>query len=420
MLMRKNTLILFATLALLSGAVLAFGADQPIWIAVFSTGLFLTASAAVIFISNVSVRWVGLFGLGLAVLSGLAIVEVLQGRWEQAQSSLLAMAASGAVFLLGRILTRTREDSRQTFKILVWMLAGMAILFFVDFILLPDAIFGRTKVFHEDRLTASFLSANTAATFFAVSLVVGVAGVLRAIRRASPGPMGTVDAIGQRGIGAMVLTIFAMTCLVLTASRAGLAVGGCGAVALILWARAGKWSKRSLIWTSGLGIVLLGLIWLVSGSVGQERLTDLGLEGSDRDILWAACLAAWKEAPLFGHGLGQFQQALAPHITQDTAPVLIFQGAAHNLVLQWLIQAGAVGVAAGGVLWGSVLWMLCQSMRQHHLTIWRQAIFICVGMVFTHGMVDYALEIPAILWWTAFLVGAGAGLNEQEELKKSR
>ena len=158
---------------------------------------------------------------------------------------------------------------------------------------------------------------------------------------------------------------------------------------------------------------LVALLWIVSGGVAQDRLAGLGADSAGRPILWEASLLAWREAPLFGHGLGSFADALVPHITAQNASVLVLQGAAHNLALQWMVQTGLVGTALAAVAMGLVMRVLFVGIfvRKQLKTPLRGIVVVGVAALI-HGGIDYALEIPAIFWWTALLMGLGSGISD--------
>ena len=74
---------------------------------------------------------------------------------------------------------------------------------------------------------------------------------------------------------------------------------------------------------------------------------------SSRLELWINSVFAWLDAPLFGHGIGSFDYAYAPHRIDHlrwlqgsilTHPN-VSAGAAHNEGLQVLVELGMVGLA---------------------------------------------------------------------------
>ena len=75
---------------------------------------------------------------------------------------------------------------------------------------------------------------------------------------------------------------------------------------------------------------------------------------------------AWLDAPFFGHGLGSFEQAYAPHRADHQwfldssvmASPYVAAGMAHNAVLQSLIELGLFGTVLVVLFASKVGWTL--------------------------------------------------------------
>ena len=109
---------------------------------------------------------------------------------------------------------------------------------FFGFITDPASLWGQAKAFHQDRLTASFLSANSAAAFFTMAAIMAFAGLLRAVGdKATPGEgvFRLADRVGRKALLPLVLLLFALTCLFLTGSRGGVATAAFSLVILFVW-----------------------------------------------------------------------------------------------------------------------------------------------------------------------------------------
>lgn len=136
---------------------------------------------------------------------------------------------------------------------------------------------------------------------------------------------------------------------------------GLMAFLLLFLMRRGWWPVAVLIVGGAFAIVILEPGWL-----GR----DLMMSFKDRFELLINTSALWFEAPVFGHGLGSFNYEY-PHLQEHHISALpgifdvpwpehksrlalpgVFAGAAHNEVLQCLVELGIVGtlLAAAAIL----------------------------------------------------------------------
>ena len=382
---------------------LALGADGPL--ASYVGGAALAGCAV---LAGGRTPMPPAFWIGLGTLAVLGVRGAL-ANWWIAGPELAAMVGIAGAFAVGVQAGADTGRARRAMLLLTIALAGLSVAAFAGHVASPDAVFGRPKPYHAGRLTGTFLSANTAATLAAFGLVVGLAGLSRAVRGAD-GFIRAVEAAGRRGLASGLLSLFALACLLLTGSRGGLIAGALGA-ALVLVPRGGVRGVRGVRLPAVAGAAGLVLVLLAaSGGVLGDRLSDLGAGGSGRGALWAASVAAWFEAPVLGHGLGSFPRALARQVTVETAPVLGVQAAAHAAPLQWLVQTGVVGTLLGAATLAALFRTLVAGLARRRCRWIVRAALAGLFVFCVHGLVDYAFEVPAATWWLALLCGLGAGV----------
>ena len=380
---------------------LALGADGAL-----ASYLGGGALAACALIAGGRARMPFAFWVGLGTVAFLS-VRSAWGNWWLAGPELAAMVGIAGAFAVGVQCGAETRRARRAMLVLTVALGVLAVLAFAAHVADPDAVLGREKPYHAGRLTGTFLSANTAATVSALGLVVGLAGLARAVRGAD-GVLRAVEAAGQRGLAPGVLALFAGACLLLTGSRGGILAGVVGA-GLVLMPRGGMRGLRWSVLAGAAGVLAIAMA--ASGSVLGDRLADVGAGGSGRAALWSASVAAWLEAPWLGHGLGTFARTLAPQVTAETAPVLGTQGAGHDAALQWLVPTGVVGTALGAVTLLALARTLTAGLARRRRGRWIVRAGLAGLAVFAlHGLVDYAFEVPAATWWLALLCGLAAGV----------
>ena len=86
-------------------------------------------------------------------------------------------------------------------------------------------------------------------------------------------------------------------------------------------------------------------------------------------------------------------------------------GAAHNVFLQWLVQQGVVGLLAMTFVFGVIFYPIIRSLAapsKKPRNFLRLSIAVTF-LVFAHGVVDYALEIPSVMWTYAYILGLASG-----------
>jgi O-antigen ligase len=283
----------------------------------------------------------------------------------------------------------------------------------------PHAIFGAPRPYGGDRLGASYFSANSAGTFFACLTILGLAGVLRPLlREERPGGRQQRSAEFLKTWPQALLTLLAMTCLLLSASRGGLlalAAAILFCLGLAIWA---KGSRQSLTagFLSVLCLVLMAVvvIFVFGGDRTAERFAQVDPLTEDRLKMFAGYWPTFLASPWLGYGLGAFQSFNGLSMTAQNALALASLGAAHNVYLQWLLQEGIPGALAMFGAVGLVLLATAKGLRRRATQRWLGVACLGVAVVFAvHGLVDYALEEPSLAAFFSVMLGLGYGLAER-------
>ena len=360
-------------------------------------------------------------------LAGAYLVFLLIAAWRgwlvSGLGEYASLAAAGAVVLMARSGAVKLEQGRRLWSWTLILGGSLALISILQFSVEPAAWFGQTRPFHTNRLAGPFLSANTAATFFAMIALLALASVCQQWRRIEgPGAKRWVET-GLAGLTLpLSVTVLALACVLMSASRAGVLLCLGAGCALLIWdtlrqpLKSGK-ERRS--WTprlTGLGLGLTALVLLLPlTEVLGVRLERVGNDTATRSLMFSAYWDATGYAALFGHGLGGFRFINDLVADAHTAPTLVRQSAAHNVYLQWLLQAGWLGAL---VMFGTVAGMIASiwaglARRRRGRTELRAVLAVTV-LVAAHGLVDFALEIPGVLWLFAWMLGLGLGFARSE------
>lgn len=411
--------------ALLAGAALMFGADTPM-VTWFFAGLILLLTGTGLMISRTRLPW-GIWPVAVAI-AAMALYDIFQGRFAIAAPDYGAMAAGLGVFLLARAGAMKPRRLVRLWTMMLLTLLIIAAWAFTDFVLHPDTIHGQLRPYHLDRLSAAFLSANTAGTFFGITVLASLAPLLHTLKQTGAGhPVAIAEDLFRRALPALLTFLVALVCLFLTASRAAIAFTALSIVLLVIWetlagrrdAERPRWQMPVVI-LGGLGFAAV-FFWIISGDVAGARFADLEDGTNTRQVMFTAYWQAALEKPLTGHGFGSFPYVTNSVMTAENAHILLQQGAAHNIFLQWFLQEGLAGLILLCGLIGLVTAALLRGLRaMQHYKVYMRTILVLSFFTGLHSMVDYAVEIPGFFWWWVLLLGFGAGLGSQAAAKKNR
>ena len=399
---------------LIMSACLALGADSSAGALTFSCVL-LAAGAAFVLLRRPRIGpWVWAWMGGAVALAGLG---VLKGWMSVGAPEYASLIAGAAVYMVAQDGGRSTERSDRLWLFTLVLGAGIGFAAFVDFIIDPQTIFGYARRYHLERLSAPFLSANTAATFYGVLALMALTAIVRALRQCRGRRPDVYARALVIPVSALAITV---TCLFLTGSRAGITLFVLCAAGLAFWRSAADWrSGGQAPWLAApllVLIVVLAVFW-ISGGVYSERLDRLDAQFTEnlRFQQFATYWASVFQAPLLGQGLGGFSFMARLYEEIGIARGAIGPNAAHNLLLQWLVQVGAVGTLVGAtVLAGLVNTVrkgLNKRRRQRDLI---RGVLVIIVFVLAHAMLDYALEITGFFWLFCWVLGLGAGLSGRD------
>jgi len=405
-------------------AALAFGADQPAATLILSTLLCLVSAIAAALpgarLSPIALAW-------LAGGAALFAIALMKGWASTGAGEYAALMAGAGVFLVSRDAALKPERARLTARMIMAIGAAIGFVAFLDFVIDPATLFGTDRAYHHTRLSGPFLSANTAATFYGVIALLALSRLMSNLDRG-----GRLESrIQSLALPAASLLICA-SCLFLSGSRAGTTLFMITAITLVAWDRAASWRarlgrtpseddrlRRPVLWRRLAGpgalIMLMVVVYGVSGGLYADRVTQGGLlVGEDpRSVMFARYLEGIWLHPLWGSGLGGFEYINDFLAQADDARMLTNQNAAHNIAFQWLIQTGLIAsLVALGVFIAIGMRLFRGLSRRRSQRLMLRGCIVIVGFVLAHGMVDYALEIPATFWLFALVLGLGVGIAE--------
>ena len=361
---------------------------------------------------------------GLAAAAAVFAVWVslgLAGNWHRAQAEIVTLIAAGLVFLAGSTAGRSSSTMSFVWHAMIWSWLLFAVLALVGHITNYTGDPMQSGAYDATRLRAGFISPNTTATLLSMAALFCLGKLLYAVNHASSDVKSRqefVDYIFRASMTTIVALALTLSCLWLTGSRFVTFLCMLGAVYLVeaeyrtyrggrLRLNRTKKIVRALIYS----VLLIAAVVALVLDLMADRAIEATSDAPSKLDLFGLYWSAWLEKPWFGHGLGSFNRVNDGLMTLQNVGTTGTLGAAHNIVLQWLIQQGIVGTA---LMFGLVGVIHAQFFRAIHKSTRRSKTFLrvslCVsGLVILHSMLDYALEIPSIMWTYAFVLGLAHG-----------
>jgi len=337
---------------------------------------------------------------------------------------LLKLMTLGCIFAGGVAVGWKRSQARFLLRVLAVAAAFYALWAIASFMIEPEMLLGEVKPYHQDRLTASFASANTAASLFgALAALFAVLATEAAINQLKETPQfGAKILPGPRPVLLLyaVATLLCLGALLLTGSRFGMAATAAGlALGAGLMAVVAGMRPRTAAMIGGGALLFIMALPIISASRATQRLWSTGEAAGDRVKAFGAIVDLALQRPLQGFGLGTFREALTPAMTRDDLWLLWNLGAAHNVAAQWLIETGLVGFGLGVAMIGALMASLSPLPLKRSVPGRGRLIGILAfsAVLLAHNMVDYSLQIASVTALWALLLGLAAGSAFQSEHK---
>lgn len=260
-----------------------------------------------------------------------------------------------------------------------------------------------------------FPSPNATGSVAAALLVLAVSRLASAIdEQGHATGRKTLRALERSAPYAAAALLFGMA-LALTGSRGAIAAAGLAACFWLGWHL--LMTRSPVRIASGVAVLLIGsalLVFFLTGrSLTLDRsyvaVGDLDERLSTFQIYWQVFL----DSPLFGYGLGSFDAVNRQILDRSNIDLLWSLGAAHNVVVQWLVEAGLVGsipmfacvvaVAGHG---------LAKSIGPQKGAATLAGVCMAEAVLLVHGMVDIGLQVYSIAVLLAFLFGLQFSLSQ--------
>jgi O-antigen ligase len=277
-------------------------------------------------------------------------------------------------------------------------------------------VLGRPKSTSINDLTSVFVYRNAWAAYAGLGLLAAMA----LLGRAASGSvsMGLTNRAGiTHFVDSMEPLVFVIatgiltlaTALLLSHSRAGLAITAAGGLTMLAALAVGQRGRRRQIGVVVVVLVVLGL-GLVELGGGQTlgRVMELSEQGTGRKEIHEFTWRAIHNAPVTGYGLDTFPQVFYLY-RDDSLPWRTPRfDRPHGAYLELAAEGGIVGFAGIMGAFGYIAAVLVAGLFRRR----RNLIFPAVGLgagalVGVHAFYDFSIQIPAITVTCLTMMGIG-------------
>lgn len=236
--------------------------------------------------------------------------------------------------------------------------------------------------------------------------------------------------------------LFALTNIYFTATRGAVLALFIGAICFCVlylavpYRKKGNPEKKKHIWMALVGIglaIIVPTIFVaakessfVSGSEVLKRLTTVSLsEGgiASRFAIWKIGLRGFAERPILGWGLENYNVVFSKHFNPSLYNQEPWFDRAHNIIIDWLINAGILGLLAYLALFGATFSMLYrwyrQKIRDGENTYGDFIFFICIvslGVVYVFQnmfVFDQLVTYISFFTFMAYIAFLQSGLQKE-------
>jgi O-antigen ligase len=353
-----------------------------------------------------------LLPLGLAAApewAALSPLADLAGRITIAPGATFDMLVRyltyGLFFVLALQVAVEKKRAKTMFRVIYLGIAVHALIALASLTFFGDVLLFLPKEAYVGDATGTFVNRNSFATFAAFGAIMGVA-LIFGVDEDDVARSRLSRILVQLGFNVAPLALIGLA-LAFSHSRMGMFVAalGAGLIALIAVFR-----------SSGARRVLAGLliiVGLVSGAVLAntsgilfERMATVDRDADVRLAVYEQTLDLIATRPISGYGGGTYEDAFRAVKTDPISPDVTFD-AAHNLYLE---LAAELGIPATIAVVLSVLLLAgttaIAAVRRENWTIpAAAAAVVLAGGV--HSLVDFSLQIPAIVLMMLLILALG-------------
>ncbi len=393
-----------------------------------STSLLLVGAAFLLFVAVVLLQMSSFAPLSVSApfyeKAGEILRQVLSPvptlSVDASRDALLRCLACGLLFLIARVLFHDRQWAKLL--LLVFVLSAVIVVTYGVFMHVTTGScyvgsylkkWGQYNLGDRCLMSGTFVGSNNFGCFAGMALVASLALMFDGRRSNRPdkeleyGEEANPIAEWLSGWRVMMAgaSLYFAGALLLSASRAGVAATAAGIMAMLYLLRRGRARISFVRLAIIVGAVSIAVLFL-AGAAFLHKASLLGDTANlNRVVIWRASFEAFLAAPWLGWGLGAYNDIYAIH---QPISIPLPNDKAHSTPLEFLVEMGLVGALPAFV--ACVLpWSICflGGLRRSGERELPAAAFAIAAVPILHSMLDFSLQMPAIAFVVATVLGLG-------------
>jgi O-antigen ligase len=339
---------------------------------------------------------------------------------QETGTALMKLVSYLLVFFISLQFNRDSERAAFTFKSIAYAGLIYAIYGLVVHLGGFNMLLWFEKWTYRESLTSTFVNRNSYATYAGLTLLAGLPMLFEKIHSSFAHGINShygrqyffENVLVRSGFPLLLLVIIG-TALLLSLSRGGFLSTALAVVvffAVLLITRKIKSNAAGTLTIVLVCLISLGLL-TQSGDKLIERLDVISSENQDRKLVYNILAKASLENPWLGIGYGSFDKSFRLYRDDN---ISAYYDKAHNTYLENIFELGLLPALA---LFTAILLAALACLRG----VWLRRkywIYPAIGfsaslLVGAHALVDFSLQIPAVAFTYALMMGAAVAQHRR-------
>ena len=334
-------------------------------------------------------------------------------------TALMRLMSYGLVFLLSYHYNRHTDCIEASFKTIAYASVVYALYGLIIQCGNFNTILWFDKWAYQDLVTSTFVNRNSYATYAGLGLLAILPLLFNRLNnsikyglKTAYGRQYFIENLIKHAWQPLFGLILIATALLLSESRGGFISTFLALIVFFLLLQVSHKMPSNKFFLTLLLVVGITTGWVfnMSGDLLVERLDDISLEKNERLVVYQLLNLANQENPWLGNGYGTFAKSFSLYRNESIGG---YYDKAHNTYLENIFELGYIPAIA---LFSVFLFMTLICLRG----LWvrrRNWIYPAVGVAATvlvgvHSLVDFSLQIPAVAYLYALMMGGAVAQSK--------
>jgi len=339
-------------------------------------------------------------------------------------TALMRLLSYGLVFLLSFHYNQNSDRIVTTFKTIAYASVAYALYGLIIDWGNFNTLLWFDKWSYRGLVTSTFVNRNSYATYAGLGLLASFPLLFSSLKSgfkyglSSPyGRQYFIENLIRQGWRPLFGMMLIATALLLTESRGGFISTLLAVILFFLVLQSSHKMPSNKTFTALLLVVGITAAWVfnMSGDAVVARLDDISLVNNDRLRVYEILTKANQENPWLGNGYGSFAKTFK--LYQDES-VPGFYDKAHNSYLENIFELGFIpAIALFSVLVSLAIICLRGVWVRRRNWIYPALGVAATALVATHALVDFSLQIPAVAYLYALMMGGAVAQSRSRGYK---